>query len=125
MSEPLQVELRGGRLYVPLPTYVRALAEFPSVALLVREGDWWLVPLKAGAGGLQLKQRTARGDRVVEAQEFFRAQGLDDAREPESLNLEFDAARGAYRLARTARRSTAANASPDGGMEPCRQELRW
>lgn len=99
MDEVL-VEARSGRLYVPAQTYEQLLAGFAAVALLVRDGDWWLVPLKAGAGGLQLKQRSARGDRVVEAQEFLRAQGIDDGQDPATFRLEFDPGRGAYRLAR-------------------------
>ncbi len=94
------MEVRSGRLYVPAQTYERVLAGFTAVALLVREDGWWLIPLKAGAGGLQLKQRSARGDRVVEAQEFLRSQGVDDAQEPALFRLEFDPGRGAYRLAR-------------------------
>lgn len=99
--EPL-VEVRAGRLYVPAQTYELVLAGFPAVALLVRDGGWWLIPLKAGAGGLQLKQRNARGDRVVEAQEFLRSQGVDDAQEPMTFSLEFDTGRGAYRFGRIA-----------------------
>lgn len=99
MSEALEVELRAGRLYVPVATYERALVGYPAVALLARDDAWWLIPLKGGAGGLQLKLRTARGDRVVEAQEFFRAQGLEDTHEPRTLELEFEPSRGAFRLA--------------------------
>jgi hypothetical protein len=93
------VEVRGGRLYVPAHVHERELAGFPSVALLARDGSWWLIPLKAGAGGLQLKQRSSRGDRVVEAQEFLRANGVDDAQAPLFFRLEFDPGCGAFRLA--------------------------
>ena len=92
------VEIRAGRLYVPAQTYERVLTGFPAVALLASENAWWLIPLKAGAGGLQLKQRNARGDRVGEAQEFLRSQGVEDAQEAATYSLEFDAKRGAYRL---------------------------
>jgi hypothetical protein len=97
-----RVEVRGGRLYVPAPTYRGTLAGCTAVALLVREGDWWLVPLAAGAGGLQLKQRTAGGDRVVEAQEFLRSQGVEDTAPATWLKLEHAAALGAFRLVRCA-----------------------
>lgn len=93
------VEVRAGRLHVPAQTYEAVLAAFSAVALLARDGGWWLIPLKAGAGGLQLKLRNARGDRVIEAQEFLRSQGVEDAHEPATYCLAFDAARGAYRLA--------------------------
>ncbi|MEW5834429.1 MAG: hypothetical protein ACOZJZ_23345 [Pseudomonadota bacterium] len=98
MGSPLVVELRAGRLHVPASTYEQALQGCPAVALLERDHAWWLIPLAAGAGGLQLKLRTARGDRVVEAQEFFRAQGLEDTHEPRTLGLEFEPSRGAFKL---------------------------
>ncbi|MEW6353795.1 MAG: hypothetical protein AB1469_05800 [Pseudomonadota bacterium] len=54
-------------------------AYFPgtnSVALLEREGCLLIVPLIAeSSGGLLLKVRNARGDRMLHAQEFFRARG--------------------------------------------------
>jgi hypothetical protein len=68
------------------------------VALLADAGQWWLLPLRAGAGGLQVKLRNARGDRVVEAQEFFRQQGLEDDPAARPFELVFDAQRGGYRL---------------------------
>jgi hypothetical protein len=98
VSEALQVELRTGRLYLPVETYEHALVGYPAVALLARDDAWWLIPLKGGAGGLQLKLRTARGDRVVEAQEFFRAQGLEDTHEPRTFDLQFEPSRGAFKL---------------------------
>jgi hypothetical protein len=98
VSEDLVVELRAGRLYVPVATYEHALVGYPAVALLARDGAWWLIPLKGGAGGLQLKLRTARGDRVVEAQEFFRAEGLEDTHEPRTFELAFEPSRGAFKL---------------------------
>lgn len=98
MPEALEVELRSGRLYVPVATYEQALAGYSAVALLAREDGWWLIPLKGGAGGLQLKLRTARGDRVVEAQEFFRSQGLEDTHEPRTFELAFEPSRGAFKL---------------------------
>jgi len=98
MAEALQVELRDGRLHVPASTYAQALAGHPAVALLAREDGWWLIPLKGGAGGLQLKMRTAGGDRVVEAREFFRAQGVEDTHAPCTLELAFEPSRGAFRL---------------------------
>jgi len=105
MDEALPVELRDGRLYVPVQTYEHALSGCCGVALLARDDQWWLFPLQGGAGGLQLKQRTARGDRVVEAQEFFRAQGIDEAQPPLALQLEFEPDRGAFRLAPAVQRS--------------------
>jgi hydrogenase maturation protease len=91
-------ELRDGRLHLSKAICDRWLAACTSVALLDRDGQWWLIPLVAGAGGLQLKQRNARGDRVVEAQEFFRQHGLEDSPEPRRVVLRFDPERGGARM---------------------------
>jgi hydrogenase maturation protease len=89
--------LRDGRLYFSRAAYERHLHDCVSVGLLARDGDWLLLPLRAGAGGLQIKQRNAAGDRVIEAQEFFRAQGLEDSRE-RPIRLVADAERGILRM---------------------------
>jgi hypothetical protein len=70
------------------------------VALLARDREWLLLPLHAGAGGLQVKVRNAHGDRVVESQEFFRSQGIEDSNEIHPLDLDVDPARGLFRIAR-------------------------
>lgn len=52
------------------------LAGLQSVALVQRDESVLIVPLVAGsAGGLLLKMRNGRGDRVIHAQEFFREHG--------------------------------------------------
>ena len=50
------------------------------------------------AGGLQVKIRNARADRVVESLEFFRQQGLEDNHEPQELLLDEDRSLGGFRL---------------------------
>lgn len=92
------VEVRAGRLHLPGDVYERALPGCPALALLVRDGQWWLLPLKGGAGGLQIKIRNARGDRVVEAQEFFRAQGVQDDDAPCAYELQHVPEAGGFRL---------------------------
>ena len=77
-----RVQVRAGRLHLPREVYERALPGCPALALLVRDGQWLLLPLFGGAGGLQIKIRNAHGDRVVESQEFFRSQGFEDADQP-------------------------------------------
>ena len=91
--------LREGRLHIPAAVFDDHLAGSTAVALLARDGHWWLLPLLAGAGGLQIKLRNLRGDRVVETQEFFRSQGWEDAAAATELTLQFDGAKGAFRLA--------------------------
>jgi hypothetical protein len=98
MADAAHVQVRGGRLHIPSAIYDRLLAPCPAVALLVQDGQWWLLPLHSGAGGLQVKLRNAAGDRVVEAQEFFRQQGLEDEAPAQDLELLFDAARGGFAL---------------------------
>lgn len=100
---PACVQLRDGRLHIPREVYEARLSGCPALALLVRDGQWLLLPLLGGAGGLQVKVRNARGDRVVESQEFFRSQGLDDDREPHELELAYVPELGAFRLAAAAR----------------------
>lgn len=48
-----------------------------SIALIAREGAILIVPLiQESGGGLLLKTRNARGDRVIHGQEFFRDKGF-------------------------------------------------
>lgn len=55
----------------------RCFAGSEAVALLAHEGRVLVVPLAPdSAGGLLLKLRNARGDRVIQAQEFLRQQGV-------------------------------------------------
>lgn len=94
--------LRQGRLHIPAAVFDGHLAGSTAVALLARDGHWWLLPLLAGAGGLQIKLRNPRGDRVVESQEFFRSQGWEDTAAATEFTLQLDLASGAFRLAPTA-----------------------
>jgi hypothetical protein len=93
-----RVQVRAGRVHIPIEVYERALPGCPALALLVRDGQWLLLPLLGGAGGLQIKIRNARGDRVVEAQEFFRGQGLEDTDEPCEFDLKHEPEFGGFRL---------------------------
>jgi hypothetical protein len=92
------VEVRAGRVHIPSEVYERALPGCPALALLVRDGQWLLLPLLGGAGGLQIKLRNAQGDRVVEAQEFFRGQGLEDTDEPRAFELKHEPEFGGFRM---------------------------
>jgi hypothetical protein len=98
--ESREIELRDGRLHITHAVYEELFEACVAVALLVREDGWWLLPLRGGAGGLQMKVRNARGDRVIESQEFFRSQGLDDSADAQTFALRFDAAQGGFLLVR-------------------------
>jgi hypothetical protein len=93
--------LCNGRLHLTCAAYERHLSGCVAVALLARDREWLLLPLHAGAGGLQVKLRNARGDRVVESQEFFRSQGIEDSDEIQPLDLRGDPARGLFLIARS------------------------
>jgi len=94
------VQVRDGRLHIPGQVYERVLLNCPSVALLVRDGRWQLLPLFGGAGGLLIKMRNARGDRVVEAQEFLRSQGFEQGHEPVEFDLDPQPEGGGFQLLR-------------------------
>ncbi|MBX3221765.1 MAG: hydrogenase maturation protease [Labilithrix sp.] len=73
------VRLRRGALHFQPEQVSRWFGASSGVALLYRESLLFVLPLtEATAGGMLFKLRSPRGDRVVEAQEFFRTNGLDD-----------------------------------------------
>lgn len=96
----LRVQVVDGRLRLDAGTHAHVLGDAPAVALLARDGHWWLIPLLAGAGGLQVKRRNARGDRAIEIRDFLREQGVDDAAADFEAELHADAAQGRWRLRR-------------------------
>lgn len=66
----------AGTLHLSHEACARYLPDAQSVALLHRDGRVLVLPLtRESGGGLLLKLRNARGDRVVHAQEFFRNHG--------------------------------------------------
>jgi hypothetical protein len=102
MSEPSEpaggIWLSQGRLHFTCASYEQWLAPCIAVALFARDADWLLLPLLAGAGGLQVKMRNARGDRVIETQEFFRGHGMEDSPEIQLVCLHTDAVTGGWRM---------------------------
>jgi hypothetical protein len=66
-----------GNFYLPRDICDAYLPGVTAVAVLLRAGEIMIVPLiQQSAGGLLLKQRNSRGDRVIHAQEFFRSHHL-------------------------------------------------
>ena len=90
--------LSQGRLHFTCASYEQWLAPCLAVALFARDADWLLLRLLAGAGGLQVKIRNARGDRVIETQEFCRGQGMEDSSEIQLIGLHADVASGGWRI---------------------------
>ena len=97
-SAAADVWLQNGRLHLTSAAYDRHMDGCTIAALLARDGIWLLLPLRAGAGGLQIKLRNARGDRVIEAQEFFRSQGLEDSPQARRVRLHDETAQGGWRI---------------------------
>jgi len=76
------VRVRAGRLYIDAATFARFLDERSAVTLVRRANDLYIVPLLDSTfGGYLCKHRTLAGDRVVDAEDFFRDHGFDEARE--------------------------------------------
>jgi hypothetical protein len=72
------VAIGAGRVLVPHDTYELYLHGVDSAALIEREGQILLLPLRGPvAGGMLLKQRNLRGDRVMLAPDFLAQLGID------------------------------------------------
>ena len=71
------VSIGSGRLLVPYATYALYLEGVESAALIEREAQVYLLPLRGPvAGGSLLKQRNLRGDRVMQASDFLAERGI-------------------------------------------------
>lgn len=76
-DDPESVEIARGGLYLAHALYTRWFDGLESVVLLRSGEALQIVPVRhAAAGGYLLKQRNARGDRVIHAPDFFREHGL-------------------------------------------------
>lgn len=85
-----EISVARGNFYLSREICDFYLPGVMSVALLARNEEVWIVPLtQQSAGGLLLKQRNARGDRVIHAQEFFRNQGLLEAFESRMMPVHW------------------------------------
>jgi len=69
-----EVAIRRGNIYLSRELCGAHLAGAHSIALVAHDEGVLIVPLiQQSAGGMLLKIRNARGDRVLHAQEFLRA----------------------------------------------------
>ena len=101
-AEPRRIIFRLHRdhLYLHAAAYVAQMADFRTVALLRKDDDLHVMPLIGpDAGGYLIKQINARGDRAIHAADFFRLNGVDDAREI-YCEGEWSAGMGGYVLSR-------------------------
>jgi hydrogenase maturation protease len=73
------IEIRRGTLHLAAAVYERFFAGLATVVLLREGADLLILPVRdAAAGGYLVKQRNRAGDRVVDAADFFRANGIED-----------------------------------------------
>lgn len=79
MTEPCLIGLRRGGLHFDQAVYERHFSGLDAVVML-RDGPSLLIlPVRhQAAGGTFIKQRNKAGDRVIEAAEFLRANGVED-----------------------------------------------
>ena len=76
-----------GNIYVPAGIYGKYFHRVEAVALLSRGNDIVLMPLHGeGRGGLLLKVKNARSDRVIHARDFLSS---IDIREDIAFDAEF------------------------------------
>jgi hypothetical protein len=91
-AEGPAVLVARGNFYLSRETCDRYFPGIVSVALLARDDAVWIVPLAGqSAGGLILKQRNARGDRVIHAQEFFRNNGMLEEFDMRTMPVQWSA----------------------------------
>jgi hypothetical protein len=91
------LQIRSGSLYIDAATFARSFGAREAVALLRRDEDFWIVPLaSAVSGGYLCKRRTAAGDRVIHADDFFREQGLGAAENALEIEAMWNADAGAF-----------------------------
>ena len=77
-AAPVAVEIRRGMIRVPVDVYREFFSGRDAALFMIRDDRLHLVPVEPMNGGVILKQRTAAGDRAVDASEFLRSQGWDD-----------------------------------------------
>jgi hypothetical protein len=75
----VDIVVARGNIYLSRAVCDAYLPDAQAVALLRRDAAVLIAPLaRHSAGGLLLKVRNARGDRVIHAQEFLRSHGFVD-----------------------------------------------
>jgi hypothetical protein len=90
-----RIAVRRGSLHLEHQIYERYFAPLTGVVLLRDGGFLAVMPVRlAGAGGHLVKIRNAAGDRVIDAADFFRSEGVDDGTTFD-LEVDWDEARGA------------------------------
>lgn len=95
MTALLTLRLRRGLLQLDRATYASYFAPLTGIILLHEHEQLLAMPVRlAGAGGYLIKVRNAAGDRVIDAADFFRTNGIEDSTEIE-FAARWDEARAA------------------------------
>lgn len=90
------VSIGRGRVCVPRETCEVYLPGISSAALIERDGQVLLLPLRGPvAGGMLLKQRNLHGDRVMLASDFLAERGVDPFAAERDFNVSWVTAAGA------------------------------
>jgi hypothetical protein len=78
----LRLRIAGGRIYLDRDLYDRYFRGIESAVLLADGRDLLILPVASVAsGGYLMKLRNSRGDRVIDAADTLRENGLEEARE--------------------------------------------
>lgn len=92
LAAPGAVGVVAANVYLAREVCDACFPDVEAVALLLRDERVHVVPLiRDSAGGVLLKIRNARGDRVLHAQEFFRTHGLAEDRDPQQIAARWSA----------------------------------
>ncbi len=74
-----QIHIRHGNIYLTAEVYATYFNGLESLVLLKKDEALLLLPVRhVASGGLLIKLKNSRGDRVVHAQEFLRDQAVDE-----------------------------------------------
>ena len=83
------LRLSNGSLYLSVEFYDQYFKGLGSVVLVNRDKQLLIMPVHNEAGGgILMKIRNARGDRVIHAQEFLAFHGLEDM--DQAVNGQWD-----------------------------------
>jgi hypothetical protein len=81
-TSALALRLHRDHIYIDAALFETYLPRVLSVALVRENDDLLIFPVAtAEAGGFLVKQVNLRGDRAIHAADFFRLNGVDDARD--------------------------------------------
>ncbi len=96
-AESSRVRVRRGSLHLDAALYAKVFDGREGAVVLPEDGELRVMPVESVAGGVLVKLRNARGDRVLDGSDALRAAGWDDWGEYE-CRCSWDPAVGALRI---------------------------